>query len=116
MPVIGRLIKFSMRTKMPGLEGLTLYELLRIYITGIIKGAFNYKAGSIAFSFFMALFPFALFLLKLIPYIPIDNFLESFLSFVEENVPSDTYVAIESILLDIMNNYYRSLLSTESFI
>src|SRR5690554_6482823 len=111
MPVIGRLIKFSMRTKMPGLEGLTLYELLRIYITGIIKGAFNYKAGSIAFSFFMALFPFALFLLNLIPYIPIDNFQESFLSFVEENVPPDTYGAIESILLDIMNNSYRSLLS-----
>lgn len=97
---------------MPGLEGLTLYELLRIYITGIIKGAFNYKAGSIAFSFFMALFPFALFLLNLIPYIPIDNFQESFLSFVEENVPPDTYGAIESILLDIMNNSYRSLLST----
>jgi len=110
--VVGRLIKFSMRTKLPGLEGLTLYELLRIYITGIIKGAFNYKAGSIAFSFFMALFPFALFLLNLIPYIPIDNFQESFLLFVEENVPPNTYDAIESILLDIMNNSYRSLLST----
>src|SRR5690554_7763740 len=60
----------------------------------------------------MALFPFALFLLNLIPYIPIDNFQESFLSFVEENVPPDTYGAIESILLDIMNNSYRSLLST----
>ncbi|HLW63557.1 MAG TPA: YihY/virulence factor BrkB family protein [Flavobacterium sp.] len=112
IPVVGRLIKFSMRTKLPGLEGLTLYELLRIYITGIIKGAFNYKAGSIAFSFFMALFPFALFLLNLIPYIPIDNFQESFLLFVEENVPPNTYDAIESILLDIMNNSYRSLLST----
>src|SRR5690554_7631830 len=60
----------------------------------------------------MSLFPFALFLLNLIPYIPIDNFQESFLSFVEENVPPDTYGAIESILLDIMNNSYRSLLST----
>lgn len=112
LPVVGKLIKFSMRTKLPGLEGLTLYELLRIYITGIIKGAFNYKAGSIAFSFFMALFPFALFLLNLIPYIPIENFQESFLLFVEENVPPNTYDAIESILLDIMNNSYRSLLST----
>ncbi len=112
LPIVGKLIKFSIRTKLPGLEGLTLYELLRIYITGIIKGAFNYKAGSIAFSFFMALFPFALFLLNLIPYIPIANFQDSFLSFVEENVPPNTYGAIESILLDIMNNSYRSLLST----
>ncbi|MBA5791350.1 YihY/virulence factor BrkB family protein [Flavobacterium sp. xlx-214] len=101
-----------MRLKLPGLEGLTLYGLLRIYIEGIVKGAFNYKAGSIAFTFFMALFPFALFLLNLIPYIPIDNFQQSFLSFVEENVPPNTYDAIELILVDIMNNSYKSLLST----
>ena len=101
-----------MRFKLPGLEGLTLYELLRIYINGIVKGALNYKAGSIAFTFFMALFPFALFLLNLIPYIPIDNFQQSFLLFVEENVPPNTYDAIELILVDIMNNSYRSLLST----
>lgn len=112
MPIIGKLIKRFMRTKLPGLEGLTLYELLRIYIAGIIKGALNYKAGSIAFTFFMALFPFALFLLNLIPYIPIDNFQESFLLFVEQNVPPTTYDAIELILVDIMNNSYKSLIST----
>jgi len=112
IPVVGKLIVLSKRIKLPGLEGLTLYELLEIYIAGIIKGAFNYKAGSIAFTFFMALFPFALFLLNLIPYIPIENFQQSFLTFVEENVPPNTYDAIELILVDIMNNSYRSLLST----
>lgn len=101
-----------MRTKLPGLEGLTIYELLRIYIAGIVEGALNYKAGSIAFTFFMALFPFALFLLNLIPYIPIDNFQESFLLFVEQNVPPNTYDAIELILVDIMSNSYKSLIST----
>ena len=112
LPVIGKLIKLSMRTKLPGLEGLTLYELLRIYIAGIVEGALNYKAGSIAFTFFMALFPFALFLLNLIPYIPIDNFQQSFLLFVEQNVPPNTYDAIELILVDIMSNSYKSLIST----
>ena len=101
-----------MRTKLPGLEGLTLYQLVRIYLAGIIEGEVNYKAGSIAFTFFMALFPFALFLLNLIPYIPIDNFQENFLLFVEDNVPPNTYDAIELILIDIMNNSYKSLLST----
>lgn len=112
VPIVGKLILLSKKIKLPGLEGLTLYELLEIYIAGIIKGAFNYKAGSIAFSFFMALFPFALFLLNLIPYIPIDNFRANFLLFVEENVPPNTYEAIAVILLDIMNNSYKSLLST----
>lgn len=89
-----------------------MYDLGELYVKGIIEGAFTYRAGSIAFSFFMALFPFALFILNLIPYIPIDNFQEDFLSFVETSVPPSTYGAVESILIDIMNNSYRSLLST----
>lgn len=103
---------FSKRIKLPGLEGLSLYDLLELYIFGIVRGAFSYRAGSIAFSFFMALFPFALFILNLIPYIPLENFQRDFLQFVEDSVPPNTYGAIELILIDIMNNSYKSLLST----
>lgn len=112
IPVVNKLIEFSKKIKLPGLEGLTLYELLELYIYGIVKGAFSYRAGSIAFSFFMALFPFALFILNLIPYIPLKNFQQDFLKFVEESVPPNTYGAIELILIDIMNNSYKSLIST----
>jgi len=107
-----RTLEYTKRIKLPKLEGLSLYDLGELYVKGIIEGAFTYRAGSIAFSFFMALFPFALFILNLIPYIPIDNFQEDFLSFVETSVPPSTYGAVESILIDIMNNSYRSLLST----
>jgi len=110
--IFQRTIGFTRKIKLPRLEGLTLYDLGTLYIKGIIKGAFTYRAGSIAFSFFMALFPFALFILNLIPYIPIENFQEDFLSFVETSVPPSTYGAVESILIDIMNNSYKSLLST----
>jgi len=110
--IFQRTIGFTRKIKLPRLEGLTLYDLGTLYIKGIIEGAFTYRAGSIAFSFFMALFPFALFILNLIPYIPIENFQEDFLSFVETSVPPSTYGAVESILIDIMNNSYKSLLST----
>lgn len=112
IPIVGKLILQIKKVKLPGLEGLTLYDLLEMYIYGLVKGAFSYKAGSIAFSFFIAMFPFALFLLNLIPYIPIENFQQDFLKFVEDSVPPNTYGAIELILIDIMNNSYRSLLST----
>ncbi|MDN3707545.1 YihY/virulence factor BrkB family protein [Myroides ceti] len=112
IPIINKLVAFSKTIKLPGLEGLSLYDLLELYIYGIVEGAFSYRAGSIAFSFFMALFPFALFILNLIPYIPLENFQQDFLTFVEESVPPNTYGAIELILLDIMNNSYKSLLST----
>ncbi len=112
IPLVNKLVVFSKKIKLPGLNGLSLYELLEMYIYGIVKGAFSYRAGSIAFSFFMALFPFALFILNLIPYIPLKNFQQDFLQFVEDSVPPNTYGAIETILLDIMNNSYKSLIST----
>ena len=112
VPVIRNIARFFKKIELPGLEGLTLYELLEIYILGIIENTVTYKAGSIAFSFFMALFPFALFILNLIPYIPIEGFQADFLKFVEESVPPNTYGAIESIVNDILNNSYQGLLST----
>jgi membrane protein len=60
----------------------------------------------------MALFPFALFILNLIPYIPIDNFQEDFLEFIAENVPPNTFDAIHATLTDILNNSYNGLLSS----
>src|SRR5690606_41118059 len=75
---IKQTIGFTKKISLPRLGGLTLYDLVAMYIKGIIEGAFTYRAGSIAFSFFMALFPFALFILNLIPYIPIDNFQDDF--------------------------------------
>lgn len=100
------------KVKLPFLSGYSLFELLDLYVIGIIKGAFSFRASGIAFSFFMALFPFALFILNLIPFIPIDNFQQDFLNFVESSVPPNTYDAIKEIIDDILNNSYGGLLST----
>lgn len=40
------------------LYGFSLFELLSLYSTGILKGSITTRAGSISFSFFMAFFPF----------------------------------------------------------
>lgn len=111
IPVIRHLVIFAKKIKLPWLQGLSLYELLELYIIGIVKGAFSYRAGAIAFSFFMALFPFALFILNLIPYIPIEDFQDDFLKFVEDGVPPNTFEAIRSIIDDILNNSYKGLIS-----
>lgn len=112
IPVVKQLVFFTKSIKLPWLEGLSLYELLEMYLTGIIKGAISYRAGAIAFSFFMAIFPFTLFILNLIPFIPIENFQDDFLRFLEDSVPPSTYGAIAEIINDIMHNSYGSLLSS----
>ena len=82
IPVVDWLFKLLHKIKIPGFEGMNLYDLLEMYISGILKGALTSRAGSIAFSFFIALFPFALVLLTLIPFVPIEGFQDDFMSIV----------------------------------
>ena len=104
IPVINHIVRLMKSIKLPWLEGLSFYDLMELYIIGIAQGAFSYRAGAIAFSFFMALFPFALFILNLIPFIPIENFQVDFLNFVEDGVPPNTFEAIKSIIDDILKS------------
>lgn len=90
IPILNIFIKLLTKVKLPGLEGLSLYDLLEIYIIGILKGALGSRAGAIAYSFFMALFPFLLFVIILIPHIPIEDFDQDFLAFLESFLPAST--------------------------
>ncbi|RTY66682.1 YihY/virulence factor BrkB family protein [Flavobacterium sp. GSP27] len=111
IPIIRNLVHVLKKIKLPWLEGLSLYDLLELYGLGIVESAVTYHASAIAFSFFMALFPFALFILNLIPYIPIEGFQNDFLQFVKDGVPPNTYDAIYKIINDILNNSHSGLVS-----
>lgn len=112
IPILRHWVRFLKRIKLPWLQGLSFYDLLELYILGIGEGALGYRASAIAFSFFMALFPFALFILNLIPFIPIEGFQTDFLLFVKDGVPPNTYDAIATIINDILNNSHSGLLSS----
>jgi membrane protein len=112
IPFLRFVVHFLKDVKLPWLEGFSLYDLLAMYTKGILEGAFSYHASAVSFSFFMALFPFALFILNLIPYIPIEGFQDDFLRFVQQGVPPNTYDAINKIISDILNNSHSGLLSS----
>ena len=90
IPILNLVVRFFKKVKLPGLEGLSLYDLLELYITGIVKGALTSRASAIAFSFFTAIFPFLLFILIVIPYIPIDDFKIEFQQFLNSFLPPTT--------------------------
>lgn len=112
IPVLRNFVNWSKSIKLVWLSGLPLYDLLELYVIGIAEGALSNRAGAIAFSFFMALFPFALFILNLIPYIPIEDFQTDFLKFVADGVPPNTFYAIKNIINDILHNSHSGLLSS----
>lgn len=111
IPIVNVLVKFGKKIKIPGLEGMSLYDLLEMYFIGIVEGALTTRAGGIAYSFFMAIFPFLLFVLTLIPFLPIPGAQEGLLSIISDVLPPKTFEAVDSVLLDIIKNQYGGLLS-----
>lgn len=90
IPVVNLIVRFFKQIRLPGFEGLSIYDLLELYALGIIKGTLTTRASAIAFSFFTAIFPFLLFVIILIPIIPIEGFQEEFLDFLQSFLPPQT--------------------------
>ena len=118
LPVIKSIVFFLKAIKPPGFHGFSIFDLLEMYIIGIVKGALTSRAGSISFSFFMALFPFILFILNLIPFIDlipiikIENFDQTFLNYIELFLPPETQTFFSDIFEDIRNKPRGGLLSS----
>ena len=80
LPIVKPIIDFLKAIKLPGFFGFSVYDLIEMYVIGIFKGALTSRAGSISFSFFMALFPFLLFILNLIPFVDMIPFISKILT------------------------------------
>ncbi|MEZ4856821.1 MAG: YihY/virulence factor BrkB family protein [Gelidibacter sp.] len=116
IPIICLIVRLLKKIKLPALEGLSLYDLMELYITGIAKGALTARASAIAFSFFTAIFPFLLFVLILIPYIPIDGFKIEFLDFLKSFLPPQTSDFFFSNIFENIENSQRGGLLSSVFV
>lgn len=110
--LIKPLVELLDSVQLPGFKGFSLFDLIEMYFLGIVKGALTARAGSISFSFFMAIFPFLLFILNLIPFIPIQNLDSILLEFIEILVPNESQEFLSSIFQDIQNKPRGGLLSS----
>lgn len=90
----------------------------RIFLEQLKKDDIIERAGSMAFSYTMALFPMILFLLNLIPYLQ-DIFpyitTQNILKFTQEILPEEIYVQSEGTIMDIVSKPRQSLLSLGFF-
>ena len=84
-------------------KSISLYQLLELYVIGILKGTLTTRASSIAFSFFLSLFPFLIFVLNIIPFVPIDNVERTFSSFFLSIAPSEAQDFLNGVLYDIQS-------------
>lgn len=93
IPLVKWLVRLLKRIRLRAFEGMSLFDLVVLYVRGIIRGALSTRASAISFSLFMALFPLLIFIITLIPYlIPYiqigdGNFEMQFLHFMETLLP-----------------------------
>ena len=74
LPIISGIIAFSKKVRLPGFDGIPLYDVLTFFIIGIQKGSLNIRASSVAFNFILAIFPAIIFLFTMLAYIPYAGF------------------------------------------
>ncbi len=91
------------RIKLPFFEGLSMYDVTSFFFKGIYEGAITTRAGSISFSFFMALFPGIIFLFTLIPYIAGPNMQADIFELLQRILPPTSYELAESTIVDIVS-------------
>lgn len=114
--VLSNIISFLKSIKLPKMEGLSVFDLFKIYYVGIINGALTTRASSIAFNFFMAIFPFLLFIIILIPYIPISSFQSDFLEVLNNTLPPNTSDFFNKNIFENINNQTRGGLLSSVFL
>ncbi len=113
IPIVNLIVKLLQKIKLPGLEGMSLFHLIEMYLVGIVRGAITTRGSAIAFNFFTAIFPFLIFILILIPYIPVEDFRSEFMIFLESFLPPSTSdFFFKNIFEDIENTNRGGLLST----
>lgn len=108
---VQNLIALSRRLVLPGFDGLPLYDVGVYFVKGLFKGAIVTRASAVSFKVFLALLPFTIMLLSLIPYIPIDNFQGELLTEFKEMLPAGLYELLHGALDDLVNRKHNTVLS-----
>lgn len=83
-------IQWLKTTSLPGFQKIPIWNVLRLLHHEWMEGNIGIRANSMAFSFFISLFPTLILLISIIPYIPIENFDEIFYNYIFELLPTNT--------------------------
>jgi membrane protein len=107
------IMKGSRRVVLPGFEGQSLYVVSKFFFSAMKNGSVNMRATSLAFSFFLALFPTIIFLFTLIPYIQrvIPDFNAQLFELLREVMPQSAFDAAQGTITDIIQKPRGGLLS-----
>jgi membrane protein len=112
MPVVF-VVEKSKLIKLPGFQGLPLYDVVSFFFHQVNKVGLNGRAASISFNILMAIPASCMFIFTLVPYLPIaKQFNVELLKLTKELAPNQTtYLFIKDFLDDFLGKQRGGLLS-----
>lgn len=78
-PLYTKLKEFSKSITIPYYPEVTLYKIARVYLRGIQKTELNTRAAAISWQLFLGIFPYMLFFLMILQYMPQFKIIEDYL-------------------------------------
>ncbi len=97
-------VQWLKEKSLPGFDGVPIFEVGKYFKKAVFDGTLGTRSASLAFNFFLAVFPGLLFLVSLIPFVPLDGFYEKLLLNLNDVLPS----AIKEPVLDTLNDLVKN--------
>ena len=103
-PIIKQSLALSKKIIVPGFQGMSFYEVISFVVNEASKDAIYTRANSVAFSFFMAIFPTIIVLFTLIPYLPgTQNFIQVISDSTQDILPSNAHDYLFEVIDGVAN-------------
>lgn len=99
------------KISIPGFHGRSVYDVSRFFFRSLFDEDILLRASSLAFNFFVAMFPAIIFFFTLIAYIPIENLHDEILMQIENLLPRNAYLTLKDTIDDILKIQHGGLLS-----
>lgn len=104
-------IKKLQEISLPGFRGRSIYDVGKFFFRSLFDEDLTLRASSIAFNFFIAIFPLIIFLFTLIPYIPVTDLQDYLLDQIQQLMPEIAYTSMITTIEEIVRKQNSGLLS-----
>jgi len=107
LPILKQILDWSKVYSLPGFSGVPIYNIIVFVYKEMMRDNITTRANSVAFSLFLAIFPFIIFLFTLLPILfqPSD-----FAHFLQDILPASENITQSSSYIDILREYLESVL------
>ena len=102
LPILKQILDWSKVYSLPGFSGVPIYNIIVFIYKEMMRDNITTRANSVAFSLFLAIFPFIIFLFTLLPILfqPSD-----FASFLQSILPASENITQSSSYIEILREY-----------